>query len=171
MRCAERKEGTEVCTASLSCRCSLWWLGGCVFICSQFAVFVTDVLLAEGSGPHEGRVEVYHNGTWGTVCSDGWDLWDATVVCRELGYIKAAAVLGSAWFGPGSGSILFSVLSCIGNESIIAECRHDNSGGHNCSHSEDVSVVCEGQSVCVCVGGGGGRVVYLHLLFVCIHVH
>ena len=113
----------------------------------------SDVRLVGGSGPHEGRVEVYHNGTWETVCGDGWDMRDATVVCHQLGYIKAAAVLGSARFGPGSGPILFSGLSCIGNESVITECGHDNSGGHNCSHSEDVGVVCEGQSVCMCVWG------------------
>ena len=126
-------------------------------------MFVADlgIGLVGGSGPHEGRVEVYHNGTWGTVCGDGWDLQDATVVCRQLGYIKAAAVLGSARFGPGSGPILFSELSCIGNESVITECGHDDSSGHNCSHSEDVGVVCEGQSVCMCVWGR---------YYLCLHV-
>ena len=141
--------------------------GGSVHGCGcgrcQCVVFATDpgIGLVGGSGPHEGRVEVYHNGTWGTVCGDGWDLHDATVVCRELGYIKVAAVLGSARFGAGSGPILFSELSCIGNESVIAECGHDDSGGHNCSHSEDVGVVCEGQPVCVWGG----------IICVCICVH
>ena len=133
----------------------------------QCFVFVTasDVCLVGGSGPHEGRVEVYHNGTWGTVCGDGWDLRDATVVCRQLGNLKAeAAVLGSARFGAGSGPILFSELSCIGNESVITECGHGDSGGLNCSHNEDVGVVCEGQSVLL-----GGY--YLHLLCVCFCMH
>ena len=109
-------------------------------------VFVSNsgIQLVGGSGPHEGRVEVYHNGTWGTVCDDDWDLQDATVVCHQLGYVSATAALGSARFGAGSGPILFSELDCIGNESIITECHHLLPGVHNCNHSEDVGVVCEG---------------------------
>ena len=110
----------------------------CVF------VTVSDIRLMGGSGPHEGRVEVYHNGTWGTVCDDDWNLQDATVVCRQLGYINATTALVSARFGASSGPILFSELACILNESIITECHHLLPGVHNCNHSEDVGVVCEG---------------------------
>ncbi len=101
-----------------------------------------------GPGLYEGRVEVYHNGTWGTVCDDDWNLQDATVVCRQLGYFNATAALGSDRFRAGNGPILFSELACIGNESIITECHHPLTGVHNCTHSEDVGVVCEGESAC-----------------------
>ena len=63
------------------------------------------IRLVDGNGPDEGRVEVFHNGRWGTVCDDHWNINDANVVCRELGYARAIDSPKFATFGSGSGTV------------------------------------------------------------------
>ncbi|XP_063050240.1 immunoglobulin superfamily member 1-like [Engraulis encrasicolus] len=91
-----------------------------------------------------GRVEVYHNGTWGTVCDDDWDMDDTKVVCRQLGCGCAVSALGGAHFGSGTGVIWMDDVHCSGSELFLVECSHNGFGTHNCNHAEDVSVVCSG---------------------------
>ena len=100
------------------------------------------VRLVNGSTKYEGRVEVYHNGTWGTVCADGWDLNDAQVVCSELGLGTAVAARHDAFYGQGSGQIWIDDVNCVGAELTIANCSHNGWGSHNCGHEKDASVNC-----------------------------
>ena len=95
--------------------------------------------MVNGESEYEGRVEVYYNGEWGTVCDDGWDLNDAQVVCRQLGF---GAATNSAFFGMGSGQILLKNLSCLGTELNIEDCSHDGWGVEDCSHGEDAGARC-----------------------------
>ena len=90
----------------------------------------------------EGRVEVYYNGQWGTVCDDSWDIQDARVVCRQLGYPYAIAATIQAHFGQGSGPILLDDVHCTGSEWSLSDCHHAPWGVADCSHIEDAGVIC-----------------------------
>ncbi|XP_054422076.1 macrophage scavenger receptor types I and II [Pteronotus mesoamericanus] len=102
----------------------------------------TTVRLVDGSGPHEGRVEIFHNGQWGTVCDDHWELRGGLVVCRSLGYRGVQTVHKEANFGQGTGPIWLSEVYCFGRESSIEECKIRQWGVRTCSHKEDAGVTC-----------------------------
>ena len=87
-------------------------------------------------------MEVYHNGVWGTVCDDGWDLVDAQVVCNELDYGYALDAIHGAFYGLGTGQIWLDDVNCIGTEWTIGNCSHRGWGVENCGHHEDASVKC-----------------------------
>jgi hypothetical protein len=101
-----------------------------------------DVRLVNGSGPHEGRVEVCFNETWGTICSYihrwNWNTTQADIVCQQLGYSGAGMILllllshclihimlidkSTLGFGRGSLPVLVKHVYCRGHESNIGEC-------------------------------------------------
>lgn len=98
-----------------------------------------------GFGRNEGRVEVYHDSQWKTVCDDGWGWEESDVVCKSLGYpLGAQKYYHSARYGQGSGEILLDNVECTGNESSLLYCEHNGFHNENCGHHEDVSVVCAG---------------------------
>ena len=74
-------------------------------------VVTLPVRLVNGNGPNEGRVEVYYNRTWGSVCDTNWDLVDATVVCKMLGYVRAiAAPTGNMYSGNFTGKVKYFLI-------------------------------------------------------------
>nr|XP_054765121.1 deleted in malignant brain tumors 1 protein-like [Lytechinus pictus] len=103
-----------------------------------------QVRLVGGSNDAEGRVEVMHNGSWGTICDDDWDLRDARVVCKMLGFDGALEAPRSARFGQGSGHILLNYVNCEGTEDNQADCAHPGIGrySYSCSHARDAGAIC-----------------------------
>ena len=80
------------------------------------------------------------------MCDRYWDFADATVVCRQLGYLRAVGAPTSATFGAGSGLSWYSYVGCNGTEMNLTECSKSlSSTGSACPHSRDVGVVCSSE--------------------------
>ena len=109
-----------------------------------------NIRLVNGSSDESGRVEICRRGCWGTVCDDGWDSSDATVVCRQLGLDTERAIpTRGAYFGEGNETqpIHLSEVQCetIKNSKRLLDCTSDRDGLNNCLHSQDAGVICNGE--------------------------
>ena len=105
--------------------------------------------LVGGSSYNEGRVEVYYNGRWGTVCNNGWNDKYAGLVCRQLGFGLSAKL---ADFSPGTGNIFLDNILCTINDTVLASCGHFGIGiSVQCDHFKDVGVKCYGKYLTIAI--------------------
>ncbi|XP_039203215.1 deleted in malignant brain tumors 1 protein-like [Crotalus tigris] len=151
-------------TAISKCPAKAWGEHDCTHS-EDSGVVCTELRLSQGSTRCSGRLEVYHNKQWGTVCDEDWDLNDANVVCRELECGTALKATGGAQFGQGSGTIWLDRVNCTGKEAFLNECPKRPWGEHSCDHSRDTSVECSDPNEVRLVNGTSrcsGRVEVLH---------
>ncbi|XP_064397348.1 deleted in malignant brain tumors 1 protein-like isoform X2 [Halichondria panicea] len=90
--------------------------------------------LVGGSTVSEGRLEICHNGQWGTICNQGWTHRRAAQVCSRLGLPTYYATLHQ--FNEGAASV--HTYNCTTMDSDISNCIQEFS----CTHSMDVGVKC-----------------------------
>ena len=121
-------------------------------------VNVTDIDIklekSEGDSTGQGRVLVGLNGAWGAICYNGWDLNDAHVVCRQLGFANAIRATNRANYGTWTGRIWLRSLGCTGSEDSLLDCTHDGWGipyyiypyYWRCDRNRLASVTCNGES-------------------------
>ena len=142
--------GTE--TNIGDCQHNGWGLHNCEHS-EDVSVSCNTLRLVGGPSPRKGRLEVYYNERWGTVCDDSFSHSAARVVCYQLGYGRTGQFIGNR-YGSGSGRIWLDKVNCTGTETNIGDCQHNGWSLHNCRHSQDVSVSCKTARL---VGGPGPR--------------
>ena len=93
-----------------------------------------------------GRLEIFINSTWGSICADNFNITDAHVACRQLGYVGAISTNTSFHtpYGRGvEGPIWLDEVSCTDASLMhILSCPNTGLGQHDCDHFSDVAVVC-----------------------------
>ena len=99
--------------------------------------------LVGGNNVTSGRLELRHNGVWGSVCDDEFGVDEGGVVCRMLGLPGGVKIHTQAAYGEGQGPIWIKTIECYGNETSLKHCP-GVAWEHNyyCKHSEDVGLEC-----------------------------
>ena len=72
-----------------------------------------------------------------------WDINDANVVCRQLGFVSAIAVYSKSHFGQVNSSFSIINLNCSGKETQIQECPHNTQTSANCGVNDGAGVECK----------------------------
>ena len=108
-------------------------------------LLLPDMRLINGSSPsyRQGLVEVFYNGIWGSVCDGDWDLDDAHVLCRSMGFGEASETPEGATFGRSSTNATVSNVQCRGNERSLFECSLNTNNIYNCTGM--AGVTCSGE--------------------------
>ncbi|CAC5424574.1 DMBT1 [Mytilus coruscus] len=96
--------------------------------------------IADGYAKNQGRLEVSHNGEWGTVCDNNFEDIDAEVACKQLGYCSGI-MQPKLLIRDGHGPIWLNDVKCSGSERRLLNCIYNEDTSH-CRHSEDVGIHC-----------------------------
>lgn len=124
-----------------------------------------DLRIAGGTSSR-GRLEVFLDAQWGTVCDDEFDNREAQVACRQMGFSNGTDDTTGIYthWSPAETQVPVHLddLLCTGSESKLIDCRLrcDNDNPHNnnshanlaacpdgldnpnCLHNEDAGVNC-----------------------------
>ncbi|KAL4223254.1 scavenger receptor [Mactra antiquata] len=110
-------------------------------VCNIFNCPGASLVRLIGPTNFEGRLEVFYNGGWGTVCDDSFSDIDARTVCRMMNLPWTGAIaLPSAFYGQGTLPIKLDDVGCSSTDNNLFACTF--STYDNCGHSEDVGVAC-----------------------------
>ena len=110
-----------------------------------------NIRLTGGSTSYEGRIEVFLDGQWGTVCStEEITTAEAATLCISLGFGPPQSVVSGALYGDSADvPILVDSLVCQGAKDHFTECRVSRNKGLSCTHDNDIGIICSRKCVWV----------------------
>ncbi|XP_062891027.1 uncharacterized protein LOC134338836 isoform X3 [Mobula hypostoma] len=97
--------------------------------------------LTNGTTRCSGRVEIWHNGTWGTVCKKGWGPKEEEVVCRHLGCGFGGGRVQHSFTALSTSSTQVWHVDCSGTESSLWHCDLKL----DCGFQRDAELACDDQ--------------------------
>ena len=120
-----------------------------VFPVPSLAQVTGDVRLRDGpSSIYEGRVEIYRNGEWQSICDEGWDIEDADVVCKQLDYGYAESAPIASFYGISFNTVWNVNIECTGGEGKLLDCTNTNVSV--CVLGEEAGVRCSNEGITTC---------------------
>ncbi|XP_025102832.1 deleted in malignant brain tumors 1 protein-like isoform X2 [Pomacea canaliculata] len=112
--------------------------------------------LAEGTA-WSGRLDLLYNGSWSSVCDDGFGHKEARVACRMLGFDRPEVfAVNSFLFRDYDRTALFSDLNCQGTETNLAECNYSSFYNYKCTHGRDIALICKAEKGDIRITGNYG---------------
>ncbi len=99
-----------------------------------------ELRLVDGDVYTTGRLVVFHDDQWGTVCDDSWTQAASDVACRQMFGADYTGTEGDATGG--YDPIWLDEVICDGTETQLMDCSHNAWGTNDCGHDEDVHLTC-----------------------------
>ena len=101
------------------------------------------VRLVDGDGVRSGRVDIFHNDSWGAVLDRDWDIHDATTVCRQFGFLEALEANNDSFFGESDLPVVMDRVACKVTENQLTDCQFVCTSSQQYNHSHEAGVVCK----------------------------
>ncbi|KAK2512286.1 hypothetical protein Q9233_016362 [Columba guinea] len=141
VRCAGHEASLTLCNTSLP---GSALLGGVVedvgVICWEFVA-----LRLENSGGCSGRLQVFYNGTWGSVCSNSMTPDTVSLVCKELGCGDGGSLEADLPYGRVSGPAWLDYVQCEKGTSSFWQCPSTPWDPQSCDDlREETHITCNG---------------------------
>lgn len=123
-----------------------------------------------------GVLQIYLNREWGSVCDDGWTSLDSQVVCSQLNltYTISSSTLPILRMldlqSPSNTPIWLDEVRCMGDERLLIDCPSLPLGAHDCTHTEDVNLMCSDVNLVAVYQGIASAIIILvvAIIIVCV---